>query len=561
MRKQLKSLLLGILSLVAVISVLISYYIASFFSRIVLLVVFFMLLWLIFSWVSSNEMDQTGLSEKAAMFAIMFAVSLSFLFRRYHYMSPNYVEVAALPFTRALAQAYSEAGVLVFKAPNSFVFQHPLVLGFLTSICGIPIRWVVYVSLLLHAVLVALVSIIFLSFVKSICKNYKRPVSTLIPPIVAFSLVSFAYSERSELALPIMFLLMSYLFNGGFTSRTKSATILLLIVGITLGSTTSILVMIPFFLLFSFFRRSTIAIVYSLIPLSYLIFAGQSYTVGLKEYSTFAWEGFLEFLKETIVGKLPERVVPWERSTVPTAGDVRLTSVGYVSLILFAVVVVLIAVFIWVRKRRSFERNDENALFLASSVTVFILLGIVSLVYIGASVKPEVPFSDIRTIAIVVMTVLMPFLFASHKMLAKIDSSKVLLALLVVLLILASLRTFYESYPKSIYDPINVVEDVRVDSLATYSAGNFLKTFKTEGIIAFDFKTGVRIYPFLSPEIFEYSIFTSTLTPSTVVVFDMNGLELGSIHTSSQAYGEAYNFTLTENVVYNNGNVTVVQRK
>lgn len=474
-------------------------------------------------------------------------------------MSQDYVERLSHSETFLRAQSYRETGFLVFDSSHSYFFQHSLVLHFLNSVCGIPSQWSVYISLSFYAILVALIGVFILKETYELVEDWNTG-SSVIPPLVALSLVSFAYGERSELALPLMFLLLCYLFDAGFSNRRKSVIILLFVLGITFGSTTSIFVMIPFFFLFSFFRRRTGAIMYALIPLTYLIYAGYTYTLSLKRYSEFVWEGFLNFLGEIMRGGFPVRIVPWGRSTIPTMEDMYITSAAYVSLLALSVIIVFVAVFFWVKPPRKYNRNDENALFRAGLVATSLVLGIVLIAYIGASVNPEVPFSDIRTILIVSLTLLVPFLFLSRTLLKRINANKALLILLVSLMIVASLRTYYEVYPKSVHDPVNAVEDVRIAPLSVYYVGDFLRTFKTEGVITFDYKTG-RASAYLSREHFQCSIFTSRLTPSTVVVFDINGLKLGSLYTATEAYAEAYNLILTQNVIYSNGNITIVQRK
>lgn len=555
MRGRIKLISLGILSSVVVVSELISFQVTSFVSRAVLLTAFFVLVSLMLLWGRWNRIEQKVFSKKAVMFAIFFVVSFSFLLRRHYSLSPIYIEKLVHSQTFLRAQSYGEAEGLVFDLPNSYFFQHPLVLHFLSNICGVPIQWVVNLSLAIHAILVALVGILIFRIVETACKNCGKATSSLIPSLVSFSLVSFAYSQRIELALPVMFLLMCYLFNRGLTDKTKGVTILLLTIGITFGSSTSVLVMIPFFFSFAIFRRRVTAIVYGLIPLSYLIYTGYSYMVVLQKHFVFALEGFLDFLAEIMSGRFPERVVPWQRHSVPTVEDMYITSAAYISLFLLSALVVLIAILIWAQ-RNSYERNDKTSLFRANVTTLLLTLGIASLVYIGASVKPEETISDIRTIVVIFITLLMPFLFVSEKMLKRIGRNKVLLALLTTLIVAASLRTFFETYPKSIHDPINAVEDIRVDSLSVYPVGDFLRAFKGEASISFDYKMR-----FLSFEVSQSSLLTSTLEHTEMVVFDMNGLKLGSLYTSPKAYAEAFNLSVTQNIIYNNGNITITRRK
>jgi hypothetical protein len=135
------------------------------------------------------------------------------------------------------------------------------------------------------------------------------------------------------------------------------------------------------------------------------------------------------------------------------------------------------------------------------------------------------------------------------------------LSLFVIgLLIFASFRTFYEPYPKSVHDPVNVVEDVRVDSFSISAAGDFLGRFSTRGSIVFDYETS-RIALSIANGTSRSSLFTLTVGSTSLVVFDVNGLKLGSLYTSPEAYAEAENLTSNQNLIYNDANVLVVLRK
>jgi hypothetical protein len=547
---------------VAIISQIASYSIPSLASRIFLFITFFALLLLTSLCAIFRYIKQATFGREIIMFAVLLVISFSFLLRRSFYMSPEYVERCSYSEKFLTAQTYNENGFLVFDSSHSYFFLHSLVLHFLNSVCGFTTDWSVYISDSLYVVLIAAIGMFILGETYKRLKG-KNLASSLMPSLVSFSFVSFAYSERRELAMPLMLLLLCYLFYTSRIGNERKVTVILvlLVLGITFGSSTSIFMAIPFFLLFSAFRKKATTILYSLIPLSYLIFAAYSYALSLKRYTAFMWEGFVDFFREIMSWQLPERVIPWQRSTIPTVEDMYITSVTYLSIILLSALIAFFAIFIWTKEVRSYKRNDESALSCAASITVLFTLGIVSLAYIGASVKPEVTFSDIRTILIVCIMLLLPFLFVSSKLLAKISANKLLLTLVITLMIVASMRTFYEVYPKSIYDPVNAVEDIRVDPLSVYYVEEFLKDFKIQGVIAFDYKTGLMAPSCLSYGRFQSSIFTSRLTPSTVIVFDMNGLKLGSLYTSPEAYAEAYNLTLTQNIIYNSGNITIIQRK
>jgi len=193
---------------------------------------------------------------------------------------------------------------------------------------------------------------------------------------------------------------------------------------------------------------------------------------------------------------------------------------------------------------------------------MWLTLLIVVVTYVGASVKTEVPFSDIRTIVIIFILTLLPFTFTSNKLLTKINAKKTFLILVLALMILSSLRTIYEAYPKSIYDPINVVEDDRVDLRSKYYVGDFLNSFCAKGFVALDYKTYLATYTYQLAGNYKAELLSeSSLSLNNIVVFDINGLRYGSIYISSEVYAEAYDLILTQNLIYNSGNITIVHRK
>ena len=555
MRAQ--SILLAVLVFVAVGGELFSYSMSTLISRIILVITFLALISAAI--LAHNLFGRFGSPyRKPIIFAVFFIISLLFLLRRYYLFSPSFMESLFHSERFALAESFNASGFILFNTTHSFIFQHPLLLSFLKDAMGVPLSQVVYVTLLVHVTIVAFAGVIFYEAFRKRFDN-KEFGFVFLPPLITFSLVSFAYSERTEIALPLLFLLMSFIFSGGFADRRNAAVILLLVTGITLGSSTAILIMIPFFFLYALFARKITSLIFGLIPLTYLLYVGYSYSLSIRYYAISTIQGVQGFLSQLLGGQVSERVIPWQRLVLPLAGDIQVASATYLSLLLVSALVSLLGLSVWL-KYRLFRRGDEkNALFSATLITLLFALGIAALVYIGASVNPESTSSDIRTIAIVFITLLLPFLFLSKNFLKSVKTHKIVLLIIAALLLTASLRTFYEPYPISSHDPVNLVEDIRIDTFAIGKVGDFLRNSRANGTIAFDYKTGPRVANFLSDEL-QPITFTSELPESDYVVFDINGLKLGSLHTTQDAYEEANNLTSYQNVVYSSGNIIVIQR-
>lgn len=493
-----------------------------------------------------------------AVFAVSLAVSTSFVLIRYNPFLPDYMEGVVHSEYFLAAQSYVKNGTMALNSTHSFLFQEPMIFSSLINMAGFSINYAAYLFLAVYTIVIAFAATLIFRAATEAFGDRKGVVGGLLPGIVVFSMISFANSERMEIGIPLMFLLLSYLLVAGF-SRRNVVVILLLVLAITFGSATSVLVMIPFFLLFALLGRRASSSVYSVIPLAYFVFAGYSYLVRLGSYLAFSARGLFDFLQNVILGRLPQRVLPWQRSSVTTLGDTYILSVAYLSVLAVSVLVLLLGFLAW-RKNHFHIGNEKKALSQTALIAALFFVVVAMVAYIGASVEPETTFSDIRTIAIVLGTLLLPFLLVSRKISNKISASLFMSILIIGLLVLASLRTYYGSYPKSMFDPINQVEDIRVDTFSISNAGDFLSRFYTSGTIVFDYKTG-RISSHLFNGSARSTVFTSAVDQAPLVVFDINGLKYGSLYTSPEAYAEAYNLTLSQNVIYNDAHVLIVKQK
>jgi hypothetical protein len=331
-----------------------------------------------------------------------------------------------------------------------------------------------------------------------------------------------------------------------------SVVCVLLTVLITLGDPTScILLVIPFFMLFSIVTRRWSFLTYAIIPLAYINFSATTYSRLLVTYASYAWRGLVDFFESILGFELPARIAPWGRSSLLITQDVLMTSLTFVALIVFSCL--LLGIFVY------FSRTKGNIyrtphLFSASLCLLFVL-AISMGTYVGASVMPEVAFSDIRTIALITLPILCLSFFASRDLLFEIAKHKTLLFILVALLLLASFRNISNVYPKSMFDPINAVEDIRVSPLSIHYVDSFLGTHENGTVLAFDYKTVSQI---VSSESFVKSIIQSAIPPSSQVVFNLKGLEYGSLYTSDEAYSEALDLVNKRNVIYSSGDIVVV---
>jgi hypothetical protein len=136
-------------------------------------------------------------------------------------------------------------------------------------------------------------------------------------------------------------------------------------------------------------------------------------------------------------------------------------------------------------------------------------------------------------------------------------------------MIVASLRTVYEVYPKSIQDPIYVVEDSRLGSTGIYVLADFLNAHYKMGGIVGDFKVFNRIGRFLPDSQYEKRwLNESTLSKPfvrfpyrSILIFNIAGNEYPSIYHSPETYMAAYNFSISHNRLYDNGIVVIASEE
>jgi len=212
------------------------------------------------------------------------------------------------------------------------------------------------------------------------------------------------------------------------------------------------------------------------------------------------------------------------------------------------------------------KNRDLRTCLWSNSIVVLLMLGIAGVTYLGASMRPETTFSDIRTIAIVLPSLLLPFLLVSGRLASTLNARKVLVGLLIVLMIFASLRTSYEVYPKSLYDPINVVEDDRLGLSSIYQAGQFVTAHYAAGIVVGDYKVLNRVqYLIPSPQYRRHLLGDAqTLVGASefcatkaILVYDMAGVKYPSLYHTAEEYDWAEALGMTSNRLYDNGVVLI----
>jgi hypothetical protein len=519
-----------------------------------------------------SGLSNSTLGPKLSYITFVFS-SLFFLTWRSLFFASASIENDLNSEAIALSRQYANNGHLTFDSTHSYFFLQPLTLHFLRSIGSFPDEVSIFLSIAIFGVLVTLVGFVFFKAIRRyVVDAGQKGIVRVIPQLGTLMLISFAYSERSgrstDLSMLLTLLALCLLFSRRLRTRSENVVFALLILGITLGNTDGILLMTSFFLLFSFSGEKRTAVVYALIPLAYLFLSAHSYTLSLGVYARSAIAGFIEFLQSVIAGGLPSRVMPWQRSSSLARMDTYLSSIAYLSLLTFACVVAisLVLLFLRDRKRPSAVRRDNFE--SPSMMWLFLWLGIAMVTYVGASMRPETSSSDIRTIVIVLLSLVLPFMLISTRFVSVVGRRRVLFICLILLMAVASVRTVYEVTPKSTEDSISVIEDDRLGLSSVYSAGDFINAYYVTGGIVGDYKVLVHIYKYLPKQQYETRLMNQTtindpfehFAHRSILAFSLEGIAYPSIYHAPEDYLAAYNFSKSNNRFYDNGVVIIASR-
>jgi len=565
------TLILTILTLACIILILsniIMYSTTTFLVRVIIIITFLALLSLILC----IALRKTQVS-KGAVFTMYFLFSFFCLTWRSGYFTSEFMENLLNSETTILSMEYANQKSLNFNTPHSYFFLNPLIKYYLCSVAGFSVETCIYLSLTLYGLMMTLTGILIYQTLRKLLGSNDSFSLKLLSHIIAFMAISFAYNSRcgrgTDYSLLLVIIILYFIFSQEFKNRGKSVTLLFLILGITLGNTNGILILVPFFMVFSVLKKRT-AIMYALIPISYLLFCAYSYTLSLATYPKSVIGGLMEFLNKLLQGEVIQRVVPWGRTSIMISSDAMVCSYAYLFILIISLVLMVILFFGVVKNSAAYNRNGNLINIFQSTSFVWLLAWfiITAAVYVGASVNPESPSSDIRSITLVLLSLMLPFLFIpsiTHiKSLKSSTAKKTVLAFLILSMTIASVRAVYEVYPKSISDPILVVEDDRTGLRSIYAISEFVNNYYTNGEIIADYKVLVHVDDYLSPQRYKTrfmnEINIKMLTASNqkiILVYTLLGMRYPSIYHTPTTYITAENFTANNNRIYDNGIITI----
>jgi len=511
--------------------------------------------------------------SQGTVLTMYFLFSFFCLTWRSGYFTSEFMENLLNSETTILSREYANQKALIFNTPHSYFFLNPLIKYYLCSVAGFSVETCIYLSLMLYGLMISLIGILIYQTLRKLLDSNDSFSLKFLSHIISFMAMSFAYNSRcgraTDYSLLLVIITLYFIFSHEFKNRGKSVTLLFLILGITFGNTDGILILVPFFMVFSALKKKT-TIMYALIPISYLLFCAYSYTLSLTTYPKSVINGLTEFLNKLLRGEVVQRVVPWRRTSIMISSDIAVCSYAYLFMLIISIVLMVILFFGVIKDSTAYNKDGNLINIFQSTSFMWLLLWfiIATAVYVAASVNPESPSSDIRSIVLVLLSLMLPFLFIPSitriKSLKSSVAKKTVLAFLIVFMTIASVRAVYEVYPKSINDPILVVEDDGTGLKSIYAISEFVNNYYTNGEIIADYKVLVHVDDYLSPQKYKTRFMNEinikmliASNQKIILVYTLLGMRYPSIYHTPTTYIDAENFTANNNRIYDNGIITI----
>jgi len=572
-KQTVNSLALIAMALILLRSDIYFYYSSGLISRIVLISTF--LFFLITLVIIGLDKFKKSFNSKIII-ALLCLTSLFFLLWHSQFFTQYFSEFVLHSDTFVFSQEYSISNSLVFNTPHSYFFMLPLIVHLFQDL-GLTNDVIVYLLLALYGFLVSILGIlVFESTQKQLLRvdKQKRSLSTL-PGLISFMAISFAYSARGSLAVgfPLILSLITIWFfmSHKIKNRTEIVFILFLAVGLTFGNQDGIILMSTFFLIYLFFDRKS-SMIYALIPLGYLVFFCTAYMQLFVSYVNIAISGFQDFFHRLLSSQSTARILPWERTSSIPQSDVYVSSAANIATLILCVFFSSIILFFMFTKKNNLPKNEEKDEHFERVWLVWLLLwlSVTLITYIGVSTVSETPSSDTRTIVVILLSEILMFAFISTRLfeyINRIPAKKILMICLIGLIGLASLSSIFASHPLSANDPRLVVEDDWSSVNGVYAVSSFINSYFPNGGIVADYEVLNHINPYISSGNYETRLLNAATIDEVfqihhyqiVVIYASAGESYPSLDQTPEDYSAATNFANNNDLIYNNGIVTISQ--
>ncbi|OIQ58996.1 hypothetical protein [Neomoorella thermoacetica] len=511
------------------------------------------LLLLMYLILSQNLYNLPSILSRLFVFAILALIILSLYlsteltlitipFLIYFYRH-SFIFLTNVSETVSLAQHY-EAGKIFYLNAHSYFFSLPYLIYIVHKLMNL--NYIHSKNVLMFFILL-LISCMGVYFYRNFQDNDKGFVKIASAALISFSFTISPGLGYREMGTLLFILAMIYWLKHSNGGTKDIIGFIILIIGASIGSPISCLIIIFVFGINWILTRKVNP--YVIISLSWMIYAGFLYLTYLRSYIYSAWNGIYEFIDSLLNFRFEDRIIPFARTIVWLPIDTFFLSISYIA----SLMLVILCLFCYIK----FIKNHQNLIPKALFLSAIILLLIGTGTYVGASVMPEKTFSDIRTIAISFLFVILPLLF----IVIFPEVKGKLTSVLVILFILASSRLFFDVYPKSIQDPINVLEDIRITGENTIKTSYFIKDkviTPNNNHVFSDYKIGLLLGALL----FNSNFPTYSLYPDrSIISYNRMGIKFDSIYLKKDTYNKLITITDKSDLFYDNGSDIILQYK
>lgn len=476
---------------------------------------------------------------------------------------------------------YVEQNKIIFSTSHNSYFLTYYIIYIISILTKLEYYKCIYIFLIIYIFMIGSISIYFINnYIND--ENRNKNIYNLLLFYFISSNIVIIQNRSIYRDIGIIFLTMHLLLvmQDKFEEMGYFIINLILIIGSAISSPlASMIIIILYFIRFIFERKYTYLLIV-IIPASYFVYIGQKYYELLIVYGKYATQGLIAFIIETIFGEIPD-IEPWSRVSSTPLYDTYINTIFNLSALITSSLLTLIILYQLIIKRKKIDLKNKT---ISYNIYNIIFLSITTLVYIGSSAIGQTTYSDIRTINIIFLTLIFPFLVIESLKDNLIDNKKIQTILLIFVL-LSFPRVMYGSYPKNINDPINVVEDERIARTSYGYAGFFITNYFENGLIIGDYKMNRELNSIydvnkydtkLMVNMFIYGLVNETGIPesklievniskyiihnkkNTTIAFSSDGTNYPSIYIKKENYIEAIELMYENNCIYNDGQIKMV---
>jgi len=478
-------------------------------------------------------------------------------------LKPHLVQTGSVaPVDETLARAAQTAhhGHLVFGDPHSYFPFSSVVITTISEVTGLSRTTSALVGGLALAVLAIAVAIVVIQRLwvrgpsrRAAILAFLAFAATLIPVLVARGELSYRFTGPLLVAAAIALRWCSR------EERWQTVVIdLVLITAAVTDSSIAAAMAISYFGCSALARRRlpSFGVV---IPIAWMVFAAGPYLATLRFYGGSVLQGLDAFLDAIGRGRLVS-IVPGTHASLPSSQVLVVASVGVIAALAMSAWAVILSARAVVRAWRRGVEVDPRLVGALALVPGLIL---VPLVWVGSYVAPQTSSSDVRDIALLLVTLFFAFGVSAAFGLARPSSRRRLTLVACVAVGVTAVVQLPQWYPISRRDPVNAVEDPRVSPGQAEALGRFVVARGLSARLVADYSTCIRLLPILNSAS-SSCVVNDPRTLATrdlgLIAFDRHGLALPSTNQPPAFYRVVRRLASRGARVYDSGAIAAISR-